>query len=100
MYIYTIQIYMYTGSSRMEVQHRFGVRAIGGTFHLKAIHHNICTYIYTGTVCSMAIAHILLVCFARAARRGPRKLVIGSTKRAPIRLSSLVRSLTRPTQPT
>lgn len=78
------------GSSRVVVQHRFGVRAIGATFHLKAIHHNVCTYC---TVCSMAIAHILLVCLARAARRGPRKLVIGSTKSS--HSAQLVRSFAR-----
>lgn len=35
--------------------HRFGVRAIGATFHLKAIHHNVCTVLYT--VCRMLHGH-------------------------------------------
>lgn len=40
---------------RTDGQHRFGVRAIGATFHLKAIHHNVCTVLYT--VCTMLHGH-------------------------------------------
>lgn len=37
--------------------HRFGVRAIGATFHLKAIHHNVCTVLYLYCVCCMLHGH-------------------------------------------
>lgn len=38
-------------------EHRFGVRAIGATFHLKAIHHNVCTVLYLYCVCCMLHGH-------------------------------------------
>lgn len=55
-------------------EHRFGVRAIGATFHLKAIHHNVCTVLYLYCV---LYAPWPLPTFSSP--RGPRrKLVVGS----------------------